>query len=546
MTINSPLFSVLIAQYNNGRYLQEAIDSIKVQTYTNWEIILVDDASTDNSKELYKLYENDDRIKIFYNEENKGCGYTKRHCIELANGEICGFLDPDDALLPDAILLMVNRHVLEDKVSLVHSNYIYCDQYLNVLAIHPNAKKVPQHTDYLHFNRGAITHFASFKKLLYDKTIGIDINFKRAVDQDLYYKLEEVGQLFFIDKPLYLYRVHENGISTNDNAPNALYWHIRAIQSACERRNIITEAENIFADLITTYFIQPFQERIDDTKNKILKKPSLQIIIRLMITYFINLMKRIKRKFKRLLLPIFFYLKSHLTSLDYKKIPIIIINFNQLFYFKQMIDFLLKRGFKNIVIIDNNSSYPPLLKYYDEIQSKVTIHRLDTNEGHMVFWKRQDLFEKYAEDYFVITDPDIILNKDLPQNFLKYFKAILDHYISTVKVGTALRIDDIPETFNPKLKVLKWEQQFWENRIAKNIYNAKIDTTFALYRPGYKDAANFFTAIRVAGKYTAGHGGWYVDSENLTEEQKYYANIPNVSSTWKVENDGTLPNYDWL
>ena len=94
---DNPLFSVLIANYNNGKYLMDAIKSVYEQTYTHWEIILVDDASTDNSHELYKELEKDERIRIFYNDENHGCGYTKRRCAELANGELCGFLDPDDA-----------------------------------------------------------------------------------------------------------------------------------------------------------------------------------------------------------------------------------------------------------------------------------------------------------------------------------------------------------------------------------------------------------------------------------------------------------------
>lgn len=86
MKTNQPLFSVLIANYNNGKYLMEAIESVRQQTYTNWEIILVDDASTDNSKELYKELEKDERIHIYLNEQNIGCGYTKRRCAELATG----------------------------------------------------------------------------------------------------------------------------------------------------------------------------------------------------------------------------------------------------------------------------------------------------------------------------------------------------------------------------------------------------------------------------------------------------------------------------
>ncbi|MBO4738767.1 MAG: glycosyltransferase [Bacteroidales bacterium] len=59
MMNDNPLFSVLIANYNNGKYLMEAINSVYAQTYTNWEIILVDDASTDNFKEIYKKLEKD-------------------------------------------------------------------------------------------------------------------------------------------------------------------------------------------------------------------------------------------------------------------------------------------------------------------------------------------------------------------------------------------------------------------------------------------------------------------------------------------------------
>ena len=80
-------FSVLIANYNNGQYLQDALNSVFNQTYSNWEIIIVDDCSTDNSHELYNNYVDDSRIHIYYNNRNYGCGYTKRRCVELAHGD---------------------------------------------------------------------------------------------------------------------------------------------------------------------------------------------------------------------------------------------------------------------------------------------------------------------------------------------------------------------------------------------------------------------------------------------------------------------------
>src|SRR4030043_677699 len=98
--LKRPLFSVLIANYNNGKFLKECLQSIFSQTYSNWEIIIVDDASTDNSLLIYKQYLNNNKIKICYNKKNKGVGYTKNKCVLYAKGDICGFIDSDDAIAP--------------------------------------------------------------------------------------------------------------------------------------------------------------------------------------------------------------------------------------------------------------------------------------------------------------------------------------------------------------------------------------------------------------------------------------------------------------
>src|SRR5690606_12477486 len=97
-------FSLLIAHYNNWNYFERCYASINEQTFQDFEIVIVDDYSTDGSYEkLLELAQNDSRIHLVQNEENKKVGFTKRRCVELANGEICGFLDPDDQLLPQAI-----------------------------------------------------------------------------------------------------------------------------------------------------------------------------------------------------------------------------------------------------------------------------------------------------------------------------------------------------------------------------------------------------------------------------------------------------------
>lgn len=236
----NPLFSVLIANYNNGKYLMDAIESVYSQTYTNWEIILVDDASTDNSKELYKELANDSRIHIFYNDENRGCGYTKRRCAELANGELCGFLDPDDIIADDALNTMVKVHIDNANISMSYSDLYYCDEKLNILSTTRRAP-IPENTTFLEYNN-YVSQFAVFNRNCYMKTEGINADIKRAVDHDLYFKLEEVAPFLFVPKPLYYYRTNTgHNISYGGNQHKALFWDYVVMVDACRRRGLSIE-----------------------------------------------------------------------------------------------------------------------------------------------------------------------------------------------------------------------------------------------------------------------------------------------------------------
>ncbi len=243
MENNQPLFSVLIANYNNGKYLMDAIDSVRKQIYTNWEIILVDDGSTDNSLELYKELEKDSRIHIYLNDQNYGCGYTKRRCAELASGEFCGFLDPDDLLTNKALEKMVNIHLQHQNVSLAFSQRYIIDDSCRPIQITPDENITLPLSIQNYFDAGIVSHFVTFKKLLYDKTDGISAEQHKSVDMDLYFKLEEVGDFYFLPEPLYYYRLGTgNNISFGDgNEIKALCWEYIALINACKRRNIDLE-----------------------------------------------------------------------------------------------------------------------------------------------------------------------------------------------------------------------------------------------------------------------------------------------------------------
>lgn len=238
--IMDPLFSILIANYNNGRYLQEAIDSVLTQTYTSWQIILVDDGSTDNSFEIYEKYKNDSRFHIYYNEENKGCGYTKHRCVDLADTELCGFLDPDDKIHAITLERMVPECEKRPDCAVVYSSTYQWDDATGDVKVIERVGAIDDDEDYLISLKKSAFHFAVIRKSFYNKTVGIDENLRTGVDYDLYLKLEEVGKLHYVDIPLYYYRQNNpnsiSGISKKNNKTQLAITHWEIALNAQIRR----------------------------------------------------------------------------------------------------------------------------------------------------------------------------------------------------------------------------------------------------------------------------------------------------------------------
>ncbi|MCD6017980.1 MAG: hypothetical protein K0S53_1101 [Bacteroidetes bacterium] len=250
----SKKISILIANYNNGEFFQDCWNSLVNQTYSNWEAIIVDDKSTDNSVEIIRqIIHGDSRAKLHINERNLGCGYTKRRCAELGCGELYGFLDPDDTLEPNALELMNSVFSENTSVVLAYSKHRRYDSTLtNIISKEYNISSIDS-KDIFYFNlSGTITAFAVFKADAYKKTAGIDAYMLRAVDQDLYLKLCEMGETMPVHEYLYKYRIHANGISTGDGiatVSKAEYWQWYAINAAAKRRGVYVE------DLFSQYYI---------------------------------------------------------------------------------------------------------------------------------------------------------------------------------------------------------------------------------------------------------------------------------------------------
>ena len=219
----------------------------------------------------------------------------------------------------------------------------------------------------------------------------------------------------------------------------------------------------------------------------------------------------------------------------YKDIPIIINNYNRLTYMCRLIRSLEERGYTNIYIIDNNSSYPPLLEYYKTCP--YTVFKLNRNVGYKSLWET-GIYELFKKDYYVYTDSDLEIDDSCPGDFMEYFVKILRRFPLAQKVGFGIKIDDLPASYVHKKEVIKWESQFWRDEISPGIYRAAVDTTFALYRPYCKGEANNLQKVfRTGAPYIIRHLPWYNMIENVDEERWYLATIKTSTHWSQISRD---------
>ncbi|MCW3160407.1 glycosyltransferase family 2 protein [Chryseobacterium oryctis] len=234
-------FSILIANYNNGKFFQNCYNSIIAQNYSNWEVIILDDCSTDNSVEIItRLIDGDKRFKLFKNETNSGVGITKAKLIELADGDICGFVDPDDAISPNALRANIIVFEKEKDVVLCYSKFSKFDENFKPLGIEFSTKQVINNDPYFFNCPVHIVHFVAFRKDVYMQTEKMNTSLKIAEDQDLYLKMYEKGKVHFINENNYYYRIHSGGISQNDNRPKTKEYFAQVIFNTMKRRNLKT------------------------------------------------------------------------------------------------------------------------------------------------------------------------------------------------------------------------------------------------------------------------------------------------------------------
>jgi glycosyltransferase involved in cell wall biosynthesis len=240
--MNQALISLLVANFNNGKYIEETLQSAIHQSYPNIEVVVIDDASTDNSVEKIKAFIAKNptaNIRFFANEYNSGgCGSIKNQCIAFSEGEYFAFLDPEDTIELTAVEQLMAVHLQnKDAYSIVYCTHWLCNEALEPQSVTTWVGKIPEGQSHLTSTGGHISAFAVCSRKMYNKTLGINKLYYVAEDQDLYLKLEEIAPVFYIDKPLYYYRKHDHNTSWNDaKRHNNLKWYHDAENAAYQRR----------------------------------------------------------------------------------------------------------------------------------------------------------------------------------------------------------------------------------------------------------------------------------------------------------------------
>lgn len=230
----------------------------------------------------------------------------------------------------------------------------------------------------------------------------------------------------------------------------------------------------------------------------------------------------------------FFRERAHPTRIrEGKEIPIIINNFNRYSSLLLLTEALTKRGYDNIYILDNASTYPPLLAYYKVCPFPVL--RLQQNLGFKALWK-SPFRKRFCGDYYIYTDSDVVPSEFCPDNFIDYFLNELKKHPLTRKIGFSLRIDNLPNTYMWKKEVIQKESLHWQKPVQGGLYRAPIDTTFALYRPRVGlSRSRSVEAYRTAYPYLAEHLPWYNDSFHLSEEEQYYLDHCTQETAWSAQ-----------
>lgn len=216
----NPLISILMPVYNAGDFLVEAIESIKKQTYKNWELIAVDDGSIDSSFSILKKFaKNDSRIKI-YKMEHKGLSYALNFALTKIKGQFIARMDADDISHPQRLEKQLDFLLKNQEIMLVGTQVAMMDE----LGKKIGDKKFPLNHEKIYellFTIMSIQHATILTRTNFFKKTAYQ-NHSTAEDVSLLFKLIQTGKFANTKEFLYKYRVRKN--SNSHKNPKKTYY----------------------------------------------------------------------------------------------------------------------------------------------------------------------------------------------------------------------------------------------------------------------------------------------------------------------------------
>ena len=237
------LVSIIMPSYNTEKYIKETINSVLNQTYKNWELIIVDDCSSDNTDEIVRSI-TDDRIKYLKNKVNSGAAITRNRALKEAKGKWIAFLDSDDLWKKEKLEKQMN-FMKENNYYFSYTNYIEVDENDN-----PNGKKVTgpkKITKTGMFNYcwpGCLTVMYDADKI---GLIQIE-DIKKNNDYAMWLKICRKADCYLLDEDLAMYRKREGSIS-NHGYISLIKWHYKLYREV-EKQNIINSLFNTCRNMI--------------------------------------------------------------------------------------------------------------------------------------------------------------------------------------------------------------------------------------------------------------------------------------------------------
>jgi glycosyltransferase involved in cell wall biosynthesis len=274
MQMQPGLVSVMMPAYNAERFIRQAVESLLSQTYPEWELIVVNDGSTDRTAEIARAF-GDPRIHVV-NQANSGEAAARNTCLERMRGEYVAFLDADDLYLPRHLELAVGLLQVNLDFDAVYSDGHYCDeagtllQPLSSRRLEPAEGRIFEQVVRASSMLGPPVCVVLRRNLLLQRGFRFDSGLRIGPDWDLFVRYAEVGKFKYIDQKTCLYRLHETNITTSlgyaKRAADLARCRRRATQLRSFNECSVSTRVAVFHDLLVDLLLGKAAEQTEITQ----------------------------------------------------------------------------------------------------------------------------------------------------------------------------------------------------------------------------------------------------------------------------------------